>query len=127
MGPKTPEGHERSSINAYKHGLRSKKQALTRDDTYTFQNRKQKWITKVDPFDDMGEFLAYQTVAAWTEIKYAKRANAERTATLIDTYEDTQIEAAYELGRRLFHESCGPIVLYVLLQSKWDKPLARIR
>ena len=112
MGPKTPEGRERSSINAYKHGLRSKKQALIREDTYAFENRKQKWIAKVDPTDDMGEFLAYQTAAAWTEIEYAERANAERTATLIDTYEDTQIEAAYELGRRLFHESCGLMALY---------------
>ena len=111
-GPKTPEGRERASMNAYKHGLTSKKQTLIREDSYSFENRKQKWIAKVDPTDDMGEFLAYQTVAAWTEIEYAERACAERTATLIDTYEDTQIEAAYELGRRLFHERCGPMALY---------------
>jgi hypothetical protein len=99
-------------MNAYKHGLTSKKQTLIREDSYSFENRKQKWIAKVNPTDDMGEFLAYQTVAAWTEIEYAERAGAERTATLIDTYEDTQIEATYELGRRLFHERCGPMALY---------------
>ena len=49
MGPKTPEGRERSSMNAYKHGLRSKKQALIREDMYAFENRKLKWIAKVDP------------------------------------------------------------------------------
>jgi hypothetical protein len=112
MGPKTPEGRERSSMNAHKHGLTSKKEALIREDSYAFESRKQKWIAKVDPADDMGEFLAYQTVAAWTEIEYAERAGAERTARLIDTYEDTQIEAVYELGRRLFHERCGPMALY---------------
>ena len=112
VGPKTPEGRERASTNAYKHGLRSKKAALIREDSYAFECRKQKWIAKVDPIDDMGEFLAYQTVAAWTEIEYAERACAERTATLIDTYEDTQIEEAAELGRRLFHERCGPTACY---------------
>ncbi len=71
-----------------------------------------KWIAKVDPTDDMGEFLAYQTVAAWTEIEYAERAEAERTATLLDTHEDTEIEAANELGRRLFHDCCGPTAFY---------------
>jgi hypothetical protein len=71
MGPKTPKGRERSSMNAYKHGLRSKKQVLVREDSCAFENRKRKWMAKVDPSDDMAEFLAYQTVAAWTEIEHA--------------------------------------------------------
>lgn len=121
IGPKTPEGRERSSMNAYKHGLKSKKETLIREDSYAFENRKQKWIAKVNPTDDMGEFLAYQTVAAWTEIEYAERANAERTATLIDTSEDTEIEAAYELGRRLFHDRCGPTAVYGNLPASRTK------
>jgi hypothetical protein len=112
VGPKTPEGRERSSMNAFKHGLRSKKEALMREDSLAFEQRKRKWIAKADPTDDMGEFLAYQTVAAWAEIEYAERAAAERTATLIGTYEDTQIEAVRELGRRLFDERCGPTAFY---------------
>jgi hypothetical protein len=45
-GPKTPEGRERSSMNAYKHGLTSKKQTLIREDSDSFENRKLKWIAK---------------------------------------------------------------------------------
>jgi hypothetical protein len=116
-GPTTPEGRERSSMNAYKHGLRSKIEALIREDSYAFENRKLKWMAKVNPTDDMGEFLAYQTVAAWTEIEYAERAEAERTATLLDTHADTQIEAVKELGRRLFHDRCGPTAFYGILAT----------
>src|SRR5450631_500965 len=111
-GPKTPEGRERSSMNAYKHGLRSKKQVLVREESCAFEERKMKWMAKVDPPDDMGEFLAYQTVAAWSEIEHAERANAERIRVLIDTSEDTEIEAAYELGRRLFFNRSGAMALY---------------
>ena len=99
-------------MNAFKHGLRSKKAAIVREDSYNFEIRKQKWMAKVDASDDMGEFLAYQTVAAWCEIEHAEHAIAERTATLIDTAEDKEIETVYELGRRLFHDRCGSIAVY---------------
>ena len=39
-GPKTPEGLEKSSLNAIVHGLRSKKIARAREDSYAFENRR---------------------------------------------------------------------------------------
>ena len=49
-------------MNAYKDGLRSKKRVLLRDESYAFENRKQKWMAKANPSDDMGEFLVNQIV-----------------------------------------------------------------
>jgi hypothetical protein len=41
-GPKSTAGRARSAMNALKHGLRSRKAALLREDTYAFETRKQK-------------------------------------------------------------------------------------
>src|SRR5271166_4525587 len=56
-GPKTPDGLLNSSMNALKHGRRSKRVALLRDEGYSFENRKAKWLANADPPDDMSEFL----------------------------------------------------------------------
>ena len=111
-GPKTSEGRERSSMNAYKHGMRSKKRAILRGDSYAFENRKQKWMARADPCDDMSEFLVYQHVCAAFEIEHAVGANIERITTLVETSDDLEIERVYELGRRLFFDRCGPTAMY---------------
>src|SRR5262249_20772021 len=77
-GPKTPETRERVCMNAYKHGIRSKREALAREQSCELENRKLKWMAKVDASDDMGEFLAYHTVCAQVEIEQAQQAIAER-------------------------------------------------
>jgi hypothetical protein len=56
-GPNTSEGLLKSSMNALKHGMPSKKQALLREDSFAFENRQRKWMASADPDDDMGEFL----------------------------------------------------------------------
>ncbi len=38
-GPKTPEGRAKSSTNALKHGNRSRKVALLREESYAFEER----------------------------------------------------------------------------------------
>ena len=78
-GPKTSEGRERSSMNSLKHGMRSKKMALRREDSYAFENRLRKWTARLDSEDDIGEFLIYRTVFFSFEIEYAERA-PHRTA-----------------------------------------------
>ena len=41
------------SLNALKHGMRSKKQDLLRDDSFACENRRQKWMASADPDDDI--------------------------------------------------------------------------
>src|SRR5580658_1425884 len=87
IGPITIQGREKSCFNAIKHGLRSKREELLREDSYEFENQKLQWMAKVDASDDMAEFLAYQTVSARFAIQHAQRANEERIATLHETAE----------------------------------------
>ena len=56
-GPKTPEGRSKSSMNALKHGMRSRKLALLRDESIAFENRRLKWMANADAQDDFEEFL----------------------------------------------------------------------
>src|SRR5262249_26059756 len=108
-GPKTPETRERVCMNAYKHGMRSKREEIAREQSCEFENRKLKWMAKVDVSDDMGEFLAYHTVRAQVEIEQADQAIAERIQTLHENLEDDAFEAACELGRRLMYTRTGSI------------------
>jgi len=77
-GPNTPEGLAKSSMNALKHGMRAKKQALLRGDSIEFENRLQKWMAIADPDDDMGEFLVHQNVFMSFELARVRRAYLER-------------------------------------------------
>ena len=97
-GPNTPEGLAKSSMNALKHGMRSKKQALLRDDSIAFQNRLHKWMAIADPDDDMGEFLVHQNVCMSFEIERVRRAHLEGLTSLIENSDDCELEAVHELG-----------------------------
>ena len=111
-GPKTPEGLERSSLNAIVHGLRSKKIALAREDSYAFENRRHKWLASADAGDDREEFLVYLSVCQSFCIEHAQRAQVERVSSLIENYDENELDEVYRLGKRLFHDSTGPTTLY---------------
>ena len=54
-GPKTAAGRERSSMNSYRHGMRSRKRKLMAEEGYFFENRKHKWLGQFDASDDVSE------------------------------------------------------------------------
>ncbi|MFI5459554.1 MAG: hypothetical protein ACHRXM_29365, partial [Isosphaerales bacterium] len=99
-------------MNAFKHGMRAKKQALLRDDSIAFENRLRKWMAVADPHDDMGEFLVHQNVCMAFEVERVQRAHLEGLTSLIENSDDTEIEEVYELGKRLFFDPSGPSQLY---------------
>src|SRR6516165_8505296 len=103
-GPRTPEGLSRSSMNGLKHGLRSKKLALMREESLAFENRKLRWLAHSDPVDDMAEFLVYQNVCLSFEIERLK---------LIQL-----------LGRRLGEARSDRLVAQILAASHALDPLA---
>jgi hypothetical protein len=111
-GPKTEEGLARSSMNAYKHGMRSKKKAILREESYTFQNRRQKWLASADPCDDMAEFLVHQNVCLSFDLERTRQAHLERLTSLIENSDDAELEEVYALGKRLFFDPCGPTAMY---------------
>jgi hypothetical protein len=91
-------------MNGLKHGLRSKKLAVMREESLAFENRKLRWLAHSDPVDDMAEFLVYQNVCLSFEIERLK---------LIQL-----------LGRRLGEARSDRLVAQILAASHALDPLA---
>jgi len=56
-GSRTPEGQAKSSMNALKHGNRSRKVALLREESCAFEDRLCKWMAIGDAQNDVEEYL----------------------------------------------------------------------
>jgi len=56
-GPRTPEGQAKSSMNALKHGNRSRKVALLLEESCAFEDRLRKWMAIGDAQNDVEEYL----------------------------------------------------------------------
>ena len=54
----------------------------------------------------------HQNVLASFELEHAVRVNSGRSDKLVENSDDKEIEAAKALGRRLFHDRCGPTGAY---------------
>ena len=59
-GPRTPEGRAKSSMNALRHGNRSRRLALLREESTAFEHRLQKWMATNDAQNDVEEYLTYR-------------------------------------------------------------------
>ena len=70
-GPKTAEGKARSSMNARKHGMRSKRESIFIDSSYAYEERRRKWMAICDAQNDMDEFLVATNVGLSFDIERA--------------------------------------------------------
>jgi hypothetical protein len=99
-------------MNALKHGMRSKKQALLDEESIAFENRLRKWTALADPVDDVGEFLVHQYVSLSFQLERVQRAQIQRVESLIEESEEREFEEVHELGSRLFFDPVGPSPMY---------------
>jgi hypothetical protein len=111
-GPRTPEGQARSSMNALKHGNRSRKLARLRDESCAFEERLQKWMAIGDAQNDVEEYLVYRNVALSFEVDRAERARLERCRSLIENSDEDEAAEAEAVGKQLFFDAAGPTPLY---------------
>ena len=111
-GPTTAEGRMISSMNALKHGRRSKMKSLLIDDSHAYEERLRKWVASADPDDDVGEFLVHRYVALSVEIDHLERAQVEELTSRIESFEESELEAVHDLGKRLFFDPAGPTPMY---------------
>jgi hypothetical protein len=111
-GPRTPEGQAKSSMNALKHGNRSRKLALLREESSAFENRLQKWMATCDAQNDVEEYLVYRNVALSFELDRAEQARFQRCARLIEDSDDAEAAEAEAVGKQLFFDAAGPTPLY---------------
>jgi hypothetical protein len=111
-GPRTPEGQAKSSMNALKHGNRSRKLALLREESCVFEERLRKWMAIGDAQNDVEEYLVHRNVALSFEVDRAERARLERCASLIENSDEEEAAEAEAVGKQLFFDAAGPTPLY---------------
>jgi hypothetical protein len=111
-GPTTPEGRAKSSMNALKHGNRSPKLALLREESYAFEERLRKWMAIGDAQNDVEEYLIYRNVCLSFELDRADRARVERCTSLIEKADEDEVAEAQAVGKQLFFDPAGPTPLY---------------
>src|SRR5208282_3870808 len=85
-GPRSPEGRAKSSMNALKHGNRSRKLAMLREESIAFEERLQKWMAIGDAQNDVEEYLILSDVEDRQRDRYAQSLR-ERWPDLFRTKE----------------------------------------
>jgi len=111
-GARTPEGRARSSMNSLRHGRRSKKLALLREESYAFQERLRKWMAIGDAQNDVDEYLVYRNVCLSFDLDRAQRARLERCASLVENSDEDELAEIEALGKRLFFDPVAATPLY---------------
>jgi len=111
-GPRTPRGQAKSSMNALKHGNRSRKLALLREESCAFEERLRKWMAIGDAQDDVEEYLIYRNVCLSFELDRTERARVERCTSLIENSDEDEVAEAQAVGKQLFFDPAGPAPLY---------------
>ena len=109
-GPRTPEGQAKSSMNALKHGNRSRKLALLREESCAFEERLRKWMAIGDAQNDVEEYLVYRNVAVSFELDRAERARLERCRSLIENSDEEEAAQAEAVGKFVGDCISTPIV-----------------
>jgi hypothetical protein len=99
-------------MNALKHGNRSRKLALLREESCAFEDRLRKWMAIGDAQNDIEEFLTYRNVALSFELDRTERALAQRRTSLIEKSDEDEVAEAQAVGKRLFFDPAGPTSLY---------------
>ncbi len=111
-GPRTPHGRAKSSMNALKHGNRSQKLALLREESCAFEERLRKWMAIGDAQNDVEEYLIYRNVHLSFELDRAERARVQRCTMLIENSDEGDVAEAQAVGKQLFFDPAGPTPLY---------------
>jgi hypothetical protein len=99
-------------MNALKHGNRSRKLALLREESSAFEERLRKWMAIGDAQSDVEEYLIYRNVHLSFELDRVERARVERCTMLIENSDEDEVAEAQAVGKQLFFDPAGPTPLY---------------
>src|SRR5262249_26242209 len=115
-GPKTPEGKERSKLNALKHGMTAKTTVLPGEDPAAFQHRVDHWKADLQAQNAVEDYLIEQAAQVSWRLDRVNRTQTVRLAQNIRTAAAEQARQRADevaaLGRRLFHDARGPSPVY---------------
>ena len=111
-GPKTAAGKARASMNARKHGMRSKRESIFSDTSYRYEERLRKWMAHFDAQDDAQEFLVATNVSLSFDIERAGRADAANFERAVEQSPAKELAEVHETGRLLYFDPCGATALH---------------
>src|SRR3954468_4465311 len=79
-GPRSPEGKERSSLNALKHGLRCERPVLPGEDAAAWDAFRADVVRDLDPASTLEAELAERGALQWWGLRRAARYEAQGPA-----------------------------------------------
>ena len=100
------------SMNAFKHGHRSKRMAFFDEVSYSSEARRLKWMAGHDAGKDMEEYLIARNAVIASKLDRIERADAEGFRSCVETFDEKEREEALALVRRLFHNPSGSPASY---------------
>jgi hypothetical protein len=111
-GPVSPAGRAKSAQNARRHGMRSEREKLGREESIAFESRHIRWTATYAPETDTEEFLVQANVFVASEMERSKSAYLECAQSHVDKAEYAEIERVHDTGNRLFFDPRGVPVPY---------------
>ena len=112
-GPVSPGGRAKCSRNSRKHGLRSEREKLAREESIAYEARYFRWSAHYGVESDPEEFLLNANLFVASDMDRVRDAYLELTQSQIDNAEDDEIKEVRKTGDLLFTDSRGvPVALY---------------
>ncbi len=111
-GPKSAAGRHRASLNARKHGLRSRRKAALAASGYAQEERRRKWLAQYDAQTDYDEFMISSSASLACDVERSRRVCAADVEIMSEDADADDAERADELGDQLFFDPAGPTALY---------------
>ena len=120
-GPKSAAGRRRASLNATKHGLRSRRKDALVASGYAYAERRRKWLAQHDAQTDYDEFMIASSVSLVCDVERARRVQAADQFSENEISDEKAAEQAEELGGLLFFDPGGPAVSMGMTRFSWTR------
>src|ERR1700722_19637495 len=106
-GPTSPRGRAISSRNSRKHGLRSEREKLAREESIAYEGRYLCWSASYGVESDPEEFLLNANLFLASDMDRVRGAYLELTQSQVDDADNAEIKEASDTGNRLFSDPRG--------------------
>ncbi len=91
--------------------------ALIEDISYSYEERRRKWMARHDASNDVEEFIMSRCASMASKLERIERADAEGFRTQIEKADDTEYAEVLALGKCLVFNRCGSMGTYGLKPS----------
>ena len=100
-GPRTPEGKERASRNALRHGLTAREAVIQGEDPEAYELHREEMLGELAPVGVVERMLAERVVGISWRLRRAERLHNAAFGALDDSEPDALLEARHEEWKQL--------------------------